>query len=155
VKEIASVYAILLSLHSVVRWLVLAAGIVAVAAAIRAASTRGRPAPAGAGLLFAILLDIQVLLGLLLYLRFSPLTTAALRHLDRAMTDDTLRFWAVEHPFGMLAGLAFAHAGSVRARKSAAAGRRDWRTALYFGLALLLVAASVPWPFMPYGRPLL
>ena len=49
------------------------------------------------GLLFMVALDVQMLLGLLLYLVLSPLTTELTRNMGAAMGDPALRFWAVDH----------------------------------------------------------
>jgi hypothetical protein len=70
------------------------------------------------------------------------------------MRDGSLRFFLVEHAFGMLAAITLAHLGRVRIRKSTDDRRRQRAAAIFFGLALLLVALSIPWPGMPAGRPL-
>lgn len=154
-KEGLLVYSTLLSIHSILRWLVIATGVIALVASLRAASDAAyRPASAPR-LLFVTAIDLQVLVGLLLYLRFSPLTTTALHHLDAAMSNHVLRFWVVEHPFGMLASLALAHVGNVRLRQAGGDRRAARRVAVYFAMALLLAIVSIPWPFLSYGRPLL
>jgi hypothetical protein len=70
------------------------------------------------------------------------------------MRQPQLRFWLVEHPIGMLAALILVHVGRVRTRRApdAVKGRR---ARLFFGLALLLILASIPWPGLPYGRGLI
>jgi hypothetical protein len=70
------------------------------------------------------------------------------------MKNSGLRFWAVEHVFGMLIGVALAHIGRVRARKTDSL-RRHKVAAIFFGLALAVILASIPWPGTPNGRPLL
>ena len=64
-----------------------------------------------------------MLLGLLLYFVFSPLTKAALGDFAGAMKDPLMRFWAVEHVFGMVIGVALAHVGHVAGQ--AGGDRRD------------------------------
>jgi hypothetical protein len=149
-------YLITLSLHSWVRWLVLLAGFVAVARAI--SGTRGRrgwtAADDRAGFFFTMLLDLQVLMGVILYVGLSPITREALRDFSGAMKSTGLRFFAVEHVFGMIVALALAHVGRVRIRK-AALSRRHKIALTFFGLAFLAILASIPWPGTPYARPLL
>ena len=148
-------YATLLSVHSVLRWLVILSAVAAFVAALRGAARPGGHAPRIAGFTLATFFDVQLLVGLALYLRFSPLTTAAIHHFDRAMGNEVLRFWTVEHPVGMIAGLALVHIGNVKVRRNPGDARALRRAAIYFALALVVTLLSVPWPFMPYGRPLL
>lgn len=148
-------YDTLLAMHSVLRWFVFLSGLIAAVLALRAASSTVRPAPDASGLVFTILYDVQVLAGILLYVRFSPITTNALHHMGNAMANANTRFWAVEHPIGMIVGLVFAHLGRASMRAAAANPRRRRTAAIFFTLAWLAVVASMPWPFLPYGRPLL
>ncbi|HEY5618131.1 MAG TPA: hypothetical protein VIK60_09300 [Vicinamibacterales bacterium] len=150
-------YPLILALHSLLRWLVLAAGLVAFARAIsgmraRRDWTRGDNR---AGQLFVATLDAQFLIGLLLYVMLSPITSIAFQDFGAAMGNSTLRFWAVEHVFGMVVAVALAHIGRVRVRKTADAMRRHKLAAIFFGLALAAILATIPWPGTPAARPLL
>lgn len=146
-------YTATLTVHSWLRWAVLIAGLIAV---VRTATAGGRPwTPADDRAIrwFTLVLDVQVLLGLLLYFVLSPFTREALSGFGAAMKNSGLRFWAVEHTFGMIVGVALAHIGAVKVRK--ASSLRKHRTAAIFcGLALLAILVSIPWPGMPSGRPL-
>jgi hypothetical protein len=148
-------YNAVLLMHSWLRWLVLLAGLVAVFRGIGGWSgTRmWTRVDERAGFWFIMSLDVQLLLGLLLYFALSPFTAAALDDFGAAMKNSGLRFWAVEHLFGMLIGLTLAHIGRARVRK-AAASRKHRVAAIFFGLALLAIVASIPWPGMPNGREL-
>jgi hypothetical protein len=134
-------HAALLLLHSLLRWVVIFNGAYAVVGA-----SRGRARSAGRW--FAIALDVQVLVGLLLYW-VSPITSSALANMGAAMQNRVVRFWAVEHGFTMLVALALAHIGLARAKKGKGGA------ALMFLLALIAVLIGIPWPALPYGRPLL
>jgi hypothetical protein len=150
-------YGIVLTLHSLLRWVVLTAGIIAAARGFAGWRSR-RPwtlADERAGFWFILSLDLQFLLGLALYAVLSPLTWAAFRDFGGAMRDNVLRFWAVEHIFGMLIALALAHVGRARLRKTGDDGRRHRLVAIFFTLALLAILASIPWPTLPHGRPLI
>ncbi len=166
-------YTTLLAIHSTLRWLVLFGGFAAAALALRAAARRpagpsvsragagrpssGRPSPATLGtvaLLFTVVYDVQVLFGFLLFIRFSPITTTALHHMGTAMSNDVLRFWTIEHPTGMIVGLVLAHIGRAKLTRSRGDARAR-SAAIFLALAFLLVLLSIPWPFMPYGRPLI
>jgi phosphate/sulfate permease len=150
-------YPLTLALHSLLRWVVLIAGIVAFARAV--AGMRGRrewtPADSRAGQVFVGVLDLQFLLGIILYLFLSPITRVAFGDFGAAMANSVLRFWAVEHVFGMVAALALAHIGRTRVRKTSDAARRHKLAAIFFGLALAAMLATIPWPGTPSERPLL
>lgn len=148
------VYLTILTLHSWVRWLVVIAGALAVLRALGGGTRPWTSSDERAGFWFTMLLDLQVLLGLLLYVWLSPITHEAFRDVGAAMKSSSLRFWAVEHIFGMLLALGLAHVGRVRIRRADMPGRRRL-AAIFFGLALVAVLASIPWPGMPNARPLL
>jgi hypothetical protein len=150
-------YGIVLLLHSYVRWVVLLTGLVVVVRAITGWRT-GRPwtlADDRAQTWFMGAFDLQVLLGLALYFLLSPITGAAMRDFGGAMADSALRYWAVEHAFGMILGMVLAHVGRARLKRLDKDARRHKTAAIFFTLALMAILASVPWPGMPQGRPLL
>jgi hypothetical protein len=150
-------YSTVLTAHSWLRWAVLLLGIVALVRAAAAWSAR-RPWTRRddlAGLLFVAALDLQMLLGLLLYFAYSPYTALAMDDFGAAMRTPELRFWAVEHTFGAVVGIVLAHVGRVRVRKTSDAVRRHRLTAIFFALALIAIVAAIPWPGTPNARPLI
>jgi hypothetical protein len=149
-------YDIALHAHSWLRWLVLIAGIYAVVRGFAGRSGRRiwTRTDERIGAIFTGLLDLQVLLGLLLYFALSPVTRAAMADFGAAMGNSGLRYWAVEHPFGVIAGVVLAHVGRARIRKTTDDQRKHGAAALFFTLALIAILVSIPWPGMPQGRPL-
>jgi hypothetical protein len=149
-------YSAALFMHSWIRWAVILAGLYAFVRAALGTSRRSpwTPADDRAGFWFVTALDLQMVFGLILYFLLSPLTAVALHNFSGAMKDPILRFWGAEHPFGMIIGIALAHVGQVRARKTDSL-RRHRVAAIFFGLALVVILASIPWPGSPHGRPLL
>ena len=131
-------YPATLLLHSWLRWIVV---ILAIVAILRAASGRQDRS----ALLFTIALDVQFLVGILLYTAFSPMTRAAMQNMSAAMHTTAIRFWAVEHPIAMVLAVAFAHVGRSRSK----------RAVVFFTIALVLLLVGLPWPGLPYGRPML
>jgi hypothetical protein len=149
-----SIYATVLTIHSWVRWFALVAGVGTTLAAVTG-RVRGDNSPADRWGLFAIMaLDIQMLLGLLLYLAVSPNMRPILADFGGAMKDPTLRFWAVEHTATMVAAIALAHLGRVLARKAATPVAKRTRLMVCFGLATVLMILGMPWPGRPGGREL-
>lgn len=99
--------------------------------------------------------NIQLLLGGALYLFMTPWLAAVRMSPAASMRDELVRFYAVEHPLTMFVALAVLHVTGARFR-SAEVGRVAWRRlTLGFGLATILILASIPWPFWWFGRPLL
>lgn len=149
-------YIIVLTAHSWIRWAVILVALVAIARAITGVAGRRpwTPADDRAGAWFARALDIQFLLGLALYVALSQITRAAIQDFGSAMSNSSLRFWAVEHPFGMIAAMVLAHIGHKRTRKLTDPASRHKVAAICFVLALLAILISMPWPGTPTGRPL-
>jgi hypothetical protein len=149
-------YTPLLVLHSWIRWAVLLLGLLAVGRALAGLSTRRpfTPVDDSRARLFVTALDVQFLVGLVLYLWASPFTTAAFYNLGEAMRNPPLRFFVVEHTFGMVAALGFAHVGRVRLRRGTDSAQRHKTALIFFGLALAVILISIPWPGLPAGRPL-
>jgi len=142
-------FTLLLDLHSWLRWAVVITGIMATRAAM---SDRWRGETWS--IAFVSTLDLQMLIGLLLYLVFSPNMAAIRGDFGAAMHDPAARFWAVEHLGSMLLAVMLAHAGRVFSRKAKATGERSTKVLVCFALALLLIIVATPWPGLPNGRPL-
>ncbi len=142
-------YIFLLDLHNLFRWAVVIVGLVALVMAWAGAASRSgwTPQQNTVGRAFTILMDLQVLIGILLYLVFSPITTNALRDFGAAMQVDQTRFFLVEHMPLMLIALVLLHIGAARGR------RKDspMNAAVFYTLGLLLVAFAIPWwrPLLP------
>jgi hypothetical protein len=149
-------FSVVLTLHSLMRWVVILLGVVATGRGKLGwfLKRRWTPADDRVGRLFVAAFDVQVLLGLMLYLVLSPITTGAFRNMGAAMQNSVVRFWVAEHITAMILGLALAHIGRVRLGR-ATDDRGRHRTAVwFFGFALLLVLLGTPWPFSPAPRPL-
>jgi hypothetical protein len=149
-------YDFVLLAHSWLRWLVLLAGLVALARAFTGVNTRRpwTPLDDRGGMVFTASLDLQMLLGLVLYGFLSPVTQSAFVDMAAAMRAAPIRFFAVEHPVGMIAAIALAHIGRVRIRKAVDSESRHKRALVFFGLSLLVLLLSMPWPIGPVARSL-
>ena len=147
-------YTTVLTIHSWVRWLTIIAAVGATFAAVRG-KVQGTDSLADRWGLFAMMaVDIQMLLGLILYLVVSPNMQEIRAHFGEAMKNAQLRFWAVEHISAMFAALVLVHVGRVLARKARTPGAKRTRLLVCFGLATVLMILGTPWPGMPAGRPL-
>lgn len=148
-------YTALLFVHSWLRWLVIVSGAAALGGAAGGAAGKRAWLPIDDRRLklFAIALDVQVTIGLILYV-ISPVTQAGFADMAVAMRDSILRFFVVEHLTGMLVAVALTHVGKARVRKAASAAARHRAVLIFVGLALLVLLLSIPWPGMPGGREL-
>jgi hypothetical protein len=150
-------YSAFLLIHSLLRWVVILMGLLVLARAISGVAGRKAwsPADEASGRWFTGVLDLQFLIGLILYVALSPFIRDAWRDIGATMKNAPLRFFVVEHTFGMLAVLAFVHIGRVRIRKAADGAQKHKLAAVFFGLAVVVMLLAIPWPGTPGGRPLL
>ncbi len=149
-------YTALLTVHSYLRWVVLLIGLLVLARAIAGVAQRRpwTPTDDSAARWFGMGLDIQLLIGLVIYIFLSPFTMPAWRDIGAAMRDAAVRFVVIEHQVGMIVAIALAHIGQARIRKQREAARRHRLALIFFGLAMLIILASIPWPGRPGGRAL-
>ncbi|MEW5851052.1 MAG: hypothetical protein AB2A00_19855 [Myxococcota bacterium] len=147
-------YQVLLLLHSWNRWAVLVLMLLVLVGSIRRFKATGAMQPRDLKLarITAVVVDIQAVLGLLLYGVFSPITNAAFQNMKGAMKDPVMRFWAVEHLAMMLVAWILVRVGTILAKKSSTTPYRT--LAVCFGLALLFMILMVPWPGAVTERPL-
>jgi hypothetical protein len=144
-----NLYPTLLQAHSVLRWVVLLLLAVRAARALQAwsASVPFSRNDRVLSLATVIVVDTQFLLGLALYLWFSPLAAAARSRAGEAMADPILRFWLVEHPVAMILSVVAVHVGNRRTRSAASDRSRHGAAAVSAFVALALVCAGIPWGF--------
>lgn len=147
---------ILLSLHNLLRWALIIAALIAIVRAYSGwrkkkpfYSTEDRP-----GMFFTVLFDVQLLLGFLLYFTRGWIGTLSAT-LPSEMQNLNMRFFAVEHFLIMLAAAVVAHFARSSAKKAPTDVLKYRRLAIWFTVALVVLLAAVPWPFLTYGRPLL
>jgi hypothetical protein len=147
-------YSTVLAIHSWIRWFALVAA-VGTMLAVLGNRTRGNNSPADRwGMVAMMALDVQMLVGLILYFALSPFTQQALSNFGAAMQNAQLRFWAVEHVASMFGAVILAHVGRVLARKAPTPEAKRMRLLICFGLATILMFLATPWPGMANGRPL-
>jgi hypothetical protein len=149
-------YSSALWLHSWLRWAVLLAGLVAWLRAISGKTARRPWTPQDElwGLLLTISVDLQFLVGLILYAFLSPIVRQGLRNFSVAMQINVVRFFTIEHAIGMIAGIALVHIARVKIRKAGDAERKHRLAMVFYGIALVLMIILIPWPGLPVARPL-
>lgn len=89
---------------------------------------------------YMIFVDIQVVLGLLLFFFFSPITAAAFSDFGAAMGDSVRRFYALEHPITGILTMSTGHLAYRTAKKQP---DNTKRLTLYLALSGLFILLTV------------
>lgn len=150
---------ILLVLHSLMRWVIL---ILLVASVFKSFSGWQSKKAFTKGdrklwLFTLISAHITLLIGLYQVLlgRFGILVTT-LPEGTKLMKDKFYRFYWVEHPTGMIVAIILITLGYGIAKKPIADEQKFKKAFWFFFVALILILATVPWPFRQIiGRPLI
>jgi membrane protein DedA with SNARE-associated domain len=145
-----------LTFHNILRWAVLVFGLWTLLNAltgvfgIRVYTANDNRS----NLFFMISCDIQFLLGIILY--FANGWFERLKDLGNNMKDPYTRFFTMEHMSMMIIAWILVHIGRASVKKAGTDSAKHKKMLLFFGLALLLILASIPWPFREaIAKPLL
>ena len=145
----------IVSIHNIVRWLILLFGLLAVIKS--AGGVAGKKNYTGSdnksGLMFMIWCDIQLLLGLVLYFGRGWFDTLKAGMGDM-MKVPVNRFFGMEHALMMIIAWILVHMGRSMVKRAGTDAQKHKRSLVFFGIALLLILAAMPWPFREaIGRP--
>jgi hypothetical protein len=151
-------YEALLHVHNIGRWVVLILLLVALFKAL-GGMTGHKPYTNGdkkVGLFLMIAAHTMLLIGL--YQWFAGpwgLQNIQMIGMKGVMQEKVYRFWAVEHFVGMLIGIILITVGRAAGKKNISDRAKHSRSFWFFLTALIIIVASVPWPFRDVARPLL
>ena len=146
---------VVLVLHNILRWGILLFGVWTVLNALTGVMSKRSYSAADnrSNLLFMIFCDLQLALGLTLYFSnswFDKLKSG----MGDVMKDSSMRFYVVEHALMMLIAWILVHVGRTAVKKAPEQSKHK-KMLIFFGLALLLILAAIPWPFRTeIARPL-
>lgn len=134
--------------HSGLRWVVLILLIVAIVNAAKSQNSGNYLKKDKMINLFTmIFLHIQLLIGFGLYF-----TSDKVKFVSGMMGDTMLRFFVVEHIFGMLVAIILVTIGRSKAEKKLVGTRDKHRKIMKTYLfALIIILATIPWPFRELG----
>jgi hypothetical protein len=151
-------YPLLLTVHSLFRWAVLASLLYALLRAYRGWLTNAPFSRLDNTVRHstATIAHVQLLIGLGLYYG-SPLTNYFWDSAQAAMRGREIRFFGMEHPVMMLIAITLITIGSAQARRKTEAKAKFKTIAVWFTIGLVVLLLSIPWPFSPwvsrpYGR---
>ena len=97
--------------------------------------------------------DIMLLVGLYQWIT-GPLGLKNIQNIGmkEVMGNAYFRFFAIEHTTGMLLAIILIHIGRSYGKKNIPDISKHKRTLLFYGLALLIILISIPWPFRAVGE---
>ena len=140
-------YTGLLHSHNGLRWLVLLALLITILLSFSGWSRKKdwNKSDNISGLFLVILMEVQFLIGIVLYAFVSPITKAAFNNFGAAMKNADLRFYAIEHFALMLIALILVHVGRKKSKRDIAPWKRHRSAAILYTISLLLILAAIPW----------
>ena len=139
-------YSGLVHAHSGLRWIALF--LLAAAVVVAISKWQGKSGYTDGNrklyLFTLIAIHTQLIIGLILYF-ISP-------KVDFSMLSEKLyRFYTVEHTTGMLIAIILITIGYSLSKRALDTTRKQRLIGIYYGLGLLLILASIPWPFRIIG----
>jgi hypothetical protein len=148
----------MLHAHSFLRWVVLILALLTIIKSFSGMSSKKAftAADKKMPLFFMISMDIQLLLGLVLYFTGAwGIKNIQNQGMGEVMKDAAGRFFAIEHTVGMLLAIIFAHVAYAFAKKTIDDTAKFKKIFIFSLLSLVAILASIPWPFRELiGRPL-
>lgn len=145
-------YGLLVHLHSVGRWIVFIMLLIAIFNSLVAGQRPYIKSDNRTGLILTIFADLMLLIGIALWFLgpwgFKQIQASGMA---AVMKDPTQRFFAVEHLVGMLVAIILIHIGKAQGRKPIGDRAKHRRTVIYYTIALVVILASIPWPFRAIG----
>jgi uncharacterized membrane protein len=143
-------YEALKIVHSLLRYALVFAAIYAIYRAVSGLQNKTPYTSADnkASVFLIAFVHTQLVLGLLLYFVFSPWTS-----LPMNMKDSVIRFWKVEHIAVMVIAVVLFQLGRTFSKKATEDIQKHKKAAIFYGIAFVLMMASIPWPFMKVARP--
>jgi hypothetical protein len=143
-----SLYNAFLHTHSIGRWIVLLLLVFAILNSLIAGNRPYIRTDNRLGLLLTIAADLMLLIGIYLWFQGNwGYKQFEQRGFSEIMKDPIARFYAVEHLAGMLIAIILIHIGKSQGKKPISDRAKHRRTMIFYLVALLIILASIPWPF--------
>lgn len=143
-----NLYPILIHMHSIFRWVALILIVMAIIDAVIMLKAKYKPVVKDSKWkLFAmIILHVQFIIGLILYFISPKVIFDAV-----SMKNSMQRFFLVEHIALMIIAIVLITVGHVKSKRAVDNIRKQKLVIVYYGIGLLLILLSIPWPFRNFG----
>jgi len=140
-------YAYFLHFHNTLRWLILLSLVITLVKYVSGwlGNQTWKKTDNILGVVFTSLMDLQLLIGLVLYFFLSPVTKLAMADFGAAMKDSGIRFYAVEHFSMMLIAVVLVHIGRAKSKKAKTDSAKFKTATIFFLIALAVILAAIPW----------
>lgn len=140
-------YPILQHAHSGLRWIILILLLVSLYTSLTKRSNAEFTASDMKTYLFTMTFThVQFLIGLIL-LFISP----KVRFSGEMMKDSMLRFFSMEHTVMMIAALILITIGYSKSKRKDTVAAKHKTITIFYGIALVIILAAIPWPFRGLG----
>jgi hypothetical protein len=136
---------ILVRTHSGLRWVVLALMIYAIFNALRKKDFYVK-SDRLLNMFAMVSLHIQLVIGLILYF-----TSAKVSFVEGWMKNQLLRFYGMEHILLMIIAIILVTIGHAKAKRASEPAKKHKTILLFYAIGLILILASIPWPFRQLG----
>ena len=140
-------YVSILTIHNILRWGVLLAGLYAITkAALGVINKRDFTKTDNISqAIFVGFCHAQLLIGLILYF-ISPRVSEALANgMGAAMKNADARFMAVEHISMMIIGIVLIQVGRTLSKKQTEAFAKHKKALVFFSIGFVLILSRIPW----------
>jgi hypothetical protein len=141
-------YTVLLHAHSIFRWLLLIFLIYTLIISFTKwqRSSTFNSSDIRAASLTVYLAHLQLLIGITLYFLSPKVMFTA-----ETMMSPILRFFTVEHSSMMILAIACLTIGNASAKRTKNDSDKPKKIAIWFVIAFIIIALSIPWPFRNMG----
>ena len=136
---------ILVRSHSGLRWIALGLLIYAIFNALRKKDFYAK-SDRLVNMFAMVSLHIQLVIGLILYF-----TSSKVSFVDGWMKNQLLRFYGMEHISLMILAIILVTIGHAKAKRATDPANKHKTILLFYAIGLILIIASIPWPFRNLG----
>ena len=136
--------------HSLLRWLILLSLFITIYKAFIGMQQKSifGPTDNKLGLVLTILVDVQLLIGLIQYFVGAwGIKNIQNLGMGEVMKNSYSRFFAMEHILMMLIAIALIHIGRSKSKKAVTDEAKHKNSFWFYLIALILILAAIPWPF--------